>query len=173
MSGLTARHILFVAATVIFLSLVGNIPAVAGEIEMADRVIINKSQRKLILLKDEKVLRSFDIALGLVPTGHKSQEGDFRTPEGRYRLEERNSESDFFLSIRVSYPNHQDVKQAASQNQAPGGQIMIHGQPNLPRHSVDYYETQDWTNGCIALSNADMVDVWLMTSRNTPIRILP
>ncbi len=145
----------------------------AAEFEMADQVIVDKSQRKLLLMKGDRVLKSFDVALGLVPKGHKSREGDFRTPEGQYALDRRNANSDYFLSIRVSYPNEQDKRKAARQGVDPGGQIMIHGQPNFPRHSMDYYRSQDWTDGCIAVSNADMVDIWAMTGANTPIRILP
>ena len=81
--------------------------------------------------------------------------------------------SDFFLSIRISYPNSADASRARSGGHAPGGAIMIHGLPNNPTRSPDYYRRTDWTNGCIAVSNADMVDIWLMTTRNTPIDILP
>jgi murein L,D-transpeptidase YafK len=113
------------------------------------------------------------VALGLSPVGHKLREGDFRTPEGQYSLVDRNPESDFFLSIRVSYPNSSDIRRSRSRGFHPGGAIMIHGQPNNPTRSVDYYRRTDWTNGCIAVSNSDMVDIWLMTTRNMPIQILP
>jgi murein L,D-transpeptidase YafK len=85
----------------------------------------------------------------------------------------RNPNSDFFLSIHISYPNRQDKKQARAKGLPPGGAIMIHGQPNAPTRSEAYYRTQDWTNGCIAVSNSDMIDIWLMTANNTPIEILP
>ncbi|MFQ5634081.1 MAG: murein L,D-transpeptidase family protein [Gammaproteobacteria bacterium] len=150
-----------------------SMPSLAAETETADRVVIRKSERKLYLYKDDRVLRSMDIALGLVPTGDKRSEGDFRTPEGDYKLTERNPASDFFLSIQISYPNAQDERAARLRGEDPGGQIMIHGQPNEPTHSDQYYHLTDWTEGCVALSNSDMVDVWLMTSANTPIRILP
>lgn len=148
-------------------------PSIASEIEMADRVLIKKSERKLYLFKEEEVLRTMDIALGLVPSGAKVHEGDFRTPEGEYELTKRNAASDFFLSIQISYPNHRDEYKARLVGEDPGGQIMIHGQPNEPKHSDSYYRLTDWTEGCIALSNSDMVDVWLMTSTSTPIHILP
>lgn len=147
--------------------------SVAAELEMAERVLIKKSERKLYLYRGERVLRSMDIALGLVPTGDKRIEGDYRTPEGEYMLTERNAASDYFLSIQISYPDEQDEFAARMQGENPGGQIMIHGQPNDPNHSEDYYRLTDWTEGCIALSNSDMVDIWLMTSPNTPIQILP
>ena len=147
-------------------------PAVAS-IDGADRVVVRKSERKLYLMRGDAVLRAFKVALGLSPEGHKLREGDFRTPEGRYALVERNADSDFFLSIRVSYPNPADKQRARRNGHAPGGLIMIHGQPNNPTHSEEYYRRMDWTNGCIAVSNADMIDIWLMTDRNTPIEILP
>ena len=150
-----------------------SMPANASEAEIADRVLIDKSERKLVLFKGGRVLRSMDIALGLLPNGRKITEGDFKTPEGSYRLTERNSASDFFLSIRISYPDADDMRHAKLRGLPPGGQIMIHGQPNNPKHSEEYYRSTDWTNGCIALSNADMVDIWLMTKSTTPVQILP
>jgi murein L,D-transpeptidase YafK len=157
--------------SVLFLSIA--IPTHGSEVETADSVLINKSERKLFLLKGGEVLRTMDIALGLLPKGRKVTEGDFKTPEGAYRLTERNSASDYFLSIRVSYPDANDVRHAKLRGLPPGGQIMIHGQPNNPTHSEEYYRKMNWTNGCIAVSNADMVDIWLMTRPNTPIQILP
>jgi murein L,D-transpeptidase YafK len=147
--------------------------APASAIEMADRVVVRKSERQLLLMRGDRILRSFDVALGLSPTGHKQREGDFRTPEGSYRLAGRNPNSDFFLSIKVDYPGPDDLRRAAEEGADPGGQIMIHGQPNRPSKPLEYYQTRDWTNGCIAVSNADMVDIWLMTPDNTPIQILP
>ena len=145
----------------------------ARPIEMADRVVVRKAERRLLLMQGERVLRSYQIALGLSPKGHKQREGDFRTPEGNYRLSGRNPNSDFFLAIQVNYPGPEDLRRAAAEGVPPGGQIMIHGQPNRPSKSVEYYRTRDWTNGCIAVSNADMVEIWLMTPDNTPIQILP
>jgi murein L,D-transpeptidase YafK len=145
----------------------------AAAIEMADRVVVRKSERRLLLMRGERVLRTFDVALGLSPTGHKQREGDFRTPEGNYRLAGRNPNSDFFLAIQVNYPGPDDLRRASEEGVAPGGQIMIHGQPNRPSKPLEYYQSRDWTNGCIAVSNADMVDIWLMTPDNTPIQILP
>jgi murein L,D-transpeptidase YafK len=145
----------------------------AADFPLADRVVIKKSERQLLLMRGKQVLKSAKIALGLVPDGHKREEGDFRTPEGNYLLDKRNPDSDFFLSIRVSYPNAEDQRRAANRGVAPGGQIMIHGQPNEPKHNAEFYRRTDWTDGCIAVSNSDMVDIWLMTTVNTPITILP
>lgn len=140
---------------------------------VADRVLVEKSQRKLHLLKDDEIFRTFAVALGIVPLGDKQREGDFRTPEGVYVLDRRNPNSEFFLSIRISYPNHDDVREARERGEDPGGAIMIHGQPNEPTRSEVYYRTRDWTDGCIAVSNSDMIDIWLMTGDGTPIEIRP
>ncbi|MEJ2172408.1 MAG: L,D-transpeptidase family protein [Woeseiaceae bacterium] len=147
--------------------------AQAGEFPIADKVLIVKAERKLHLIKNGESFRTFDIALGIRPEGDKEREGDFRTPEGEYRLDTRNPNSEYFLSIRVSYPSPDDVRDALSKGVDPGGAIMIHGQPNEPTRSEAYYRTQDWTNGCIAVSNSDMIDIWLMTDDNTPIEIQP
>lgn len=153
--------------------LVLPLSANGADFPIADQVIIDKSDRELYLLKDGEPFRTFKIALGLQPVGDKVMEGDFRTPEGHYLLDMRNPGSDFFLSIHVSYPNQEDRRYAAAQGVPPGGAIMIHGQPNEPSRSETYYQTQDWTNGCIAVSNSDMIDIWLMTGDNTPIEIRP
>ncbi len=145
----------------------------AGEFPVADLVIIEKGARQLHLIQDGEIFRTFRIALGIRPVGDKKQEGDFRTPEGRYMLDSRNPNSEYFLSIHISYPNAEDRREARELGVSPGGAIMIHGQPNAPRHSEAYYRTQDWTNGCIALSNSDMIDIWLMTGDDTPIEIRP
>jgi murein L,D-transpeptidase YafK len=141
--------------------------------EVADSVLVVKSERKLYLLKAGRILKTVDISLGLVPTGAKTREGDFRTPEGRYLLDGRNVDSDYFLSIHVSYPNDADRERARAQGVDPGGQIMIHGLPNTPRYEPPHYRSTDWTDGCIAVSNSDMVDIWLMTRESTPIEIRP
>ncbi len=139
----------------------------------ADHLLIDKSDRKLYLYREGEVLRSFDISLGLMPDGPKQREGDYRTPEGSYTLSFRNPNSDYFLSIQISYPNQNDVARARAKDVDPGGQIMIHGFPNEPRYSESRYQSWDWTDGCIAVSNSDMVDIWLMTEEETPIDIRP
>jgi len=145
----------------------------ASEFPVADRVVIEKDARLLHLMHDGKAFRTFKIALGIRPVGDKKWEGDFKTPEGKYTLDHRNPNSEFFLSIHVSYPDSVDRREAANLGVDPGGAIMIHGQPNEPSRSEAYYRTQDWTNGCIAVSNSDMIDIWLMTGENTPIEIRP
>ena len=139
----------------------------------ADRILVVKSERKLHLYGEGEILRSFDIALGLAPEGPKRESGDFRTPEGRYHLEWKNPQSDYFMALKVSYPNERDTAQAAAAGVDPGGLIMIHGDPNNGRYSAMRSQGMDWTDGCIAVSNADMVDIWLMTAEGMPIEIQP
>jgi hypothetical protein len=141
--------------------------------DLADRIVIEKAARRLYLLRGDSVLVEYPVKLGLNPYGHKQREGDFRTPEGTYYLSRRNPNSEFFLSVEVSYPNEADRARARQSGVRPGGLIMIHGQPNVPRKSPDYYANNDWTDGCIAVSNSDMVDIWQRTRLGIPIEIRP
>lgn len=150
-----------------------TLPAQASDFPLADKILVEKANRKLHLLSNGVPFRTFSIALGLAPDGDKEQEGDQKTPEGYYMLDGRNPDSDFFLSIHISYPNVADRREANKKGVQPGGQIMIHGQPNAPTYSAAYYAREDWTNGCIAVSNSDMIDIWLMTPNSVPIEILP
>jgi murein L,D-transpeptidase YafK len=138
-----------------------------------DHILVLKSERKLLLMSGAAIVKSIDIALGLMPEGPKRREGDFRTPEGSYFLEAKKSDSDFFLSLKVSYPNAQDRTLAERLGVDPGGQIMIHGMPNEPKYAEAMYEGWDWTDGCIAVSNSDMVDLWRLTAVAMPIEIRP
>ena len=136
-------------------------------------MVVVKHERRLYLYQGDRVVAQYPVKLGLNPYGHKKQEGDFRTPEGKYQLTRRNRQSEFFLSIQVSYPNREDAAWAKENGWSPGGLIMIHGQPNVPKRAPAFYASSDWTDGCIALSNADMVDVWLRTASGLPIEIRP
>jgi murein L,D-transpeptidase YafK len=148
-------------------------PAAGDTLATADRVVVKKSEHRMYLLRGDQVIASYRVSLGLNPAGPKQREGDFRTPEGEYRLGRRNAHSDYFLSIQVSYPNDRDLERARERGWRAGGSIMVHGLPNVLRHPTSYYESFDWTDGCIALSNADMIDMWLLTSDDTPIDIEP
>ena len=141
--------------------------------QLADRVVVRKSERRMYLMHHDSVLRSYRVALGENPVGPKEQEGDSRTPEGHYVLTRRNPRSEYFLSIQVSYPNDKDMQRARRNRLTPGGAIMIHGLPNDLRREPSYYEKRDWTDGCIAVSDSDMLEIWLLTPADTPIDILP
>ena len=147
--------------------------AQAGVLLPADRVIVHKSERRMELLREGRTIANYKVSLGLNPSGHKQREGDFRTPEGSYRLTRRNARSDFFLSVQVSYPEPVDIALARRNGWSPGGLIMVHGLPNAPKYPRDRYLNTDWTDGCIALSNEDMLDFWLLTGPGTPIEIHP
>jgi murein L,D-transpeptidase YafK len=138
-----------------------------------DKIVVYKAERRMSLVREGAVVGDYRVALGLDPLGPKLREGDFRTPEGRYRLGRRNPNSEFFLSIQINYPSDEDIRRARKLGYAPGGQIMIHGMPNRLRHPPEYYEQRDWTDGCIAVTNSDMVEIWLSTGPDTPIEILP
>lgn len=149
-------------------------PPVAGHgLPMADHVVVHKAERRLELHHRGAVFKSFPVALGANPEGHKQQEGDQRTPEGEYFLDWRNPNSSFFLALRVSYPNTEDMRRARERGVNPGNNIMIHGLPNELRHNSREYLQADWTDGCIAVSNSAMIDIWLAVPDGTPITILP
>ena len=155
------------------LAVITSDPAAADSIATADHIVVHKSERKLYLYSGDRLLGEYKVKLGLNPTGQKEREHDFRTPEGRYYLARRNTRSEFFLAIQVSYPNKEDEVRARKQGVPPGGLIMIHGLPNAPKYPAAYYSSSDWTDGCIALSNSDMVEVWMRTEDNVPIDIYP
>lgn len=132
-----------------------------------------KSERKLQLLSAGRVVGEFRVALGAHPSGHKVQEGDERTPEGRYVLDYKKADSAFYKAIHISYPNAADLASARQQGLSPGGQIMIHGQKNGLGWLSSLTQRFDWTDGCVALSNTDMAIVWQRVQAGTPIHLLP
>lgn len=145
------------------------------DLPKADLVLVKKSERKLVLFKDGEPFRRYDIALGDNPKGHKQFEGDEKTPEGSYILDWRNQNSKFYRSIHISYPNEQDQMHAHSQGRDPGGMIMIHGRPNNQRDSASAWilDKMDWTDGCIAVKNEEMDEIWAAIDNGTPIEIHP
>ncbi len=130
------------------------------------RVVVFKEDRRMHLLHHDKVLKSYDVGLGFAPAGHKKVEGDGKTPEGHYLIDRRNPNSEFHLSIGISYPNANDVARATALGQDPGGEIFIHGKPNKYKDAP-----QDWTAGCIAVTNRQMEQVYAMVRNGTPISI--
>lgn len=156
-------------------------PATAGEAMAAvnptqsfvEKIIVEKSSRRIMLLSGGTVVRSWPIALGWAPDGHKAEEGDGRTPEGWYTIDYRNPDSDYYLSLRISYPNTADAAQAAARGVSPGGQIFIHGQPTTMKSYLRAKRMKDWTAGCIAVSNEAMDEIWRLVDLGTPIEIFP
>jgi hypothetical protein len=133
----------------------------------ADLVIVNKSQRTLVLVRDGEVLRSFRIALGRNPQGHKVQEGDTRTSEGRYQIDRRIAASGFYRALHISYPNAADRERARHNHVSPGGDIMVHGIKNGLGWLGRLHRFVDWTNGCIAVPMRRCV------ISGTPLRTIP
>lgn len=131
-------------------------------------VVVNKEDRKMYLLHHDKVLAGYDIHLGFAPVGHKQFEGDGKTPEGLYRIDRRNPNSDFHLSLGISYPNVKDYAAAKAQGKSPGGDIFIHGQK-----SPFEKDKPDWTWGCIAVTNKEIEDIYAMVATDTLIKINP
>lgn len=149
-------------------------PAVHAQRALATRIVVDKSDHRLEVFEGDRVVASYPVALGLAP-GAKVREGDRRTPEGRYVIDARKADSAYFLALHVSYPNAADRARARAQGVAPGGAIMIHGQPDDPamRRRVAAWPWRDWTDGCIALSDADMRALWDRVRVPTPIEIRP
>ncbi|OCO99827.1 MULTISPECIES: L,D-transpeptidase family protein [unclassified Ensifer] len=147
--------------------------SVATAAEVADKVVVHKERRTLQLFQGGQIIREYSVALGGNPVGHKRQEGDEKTPEGLYLLDWRNPGSGYHKSMHVSYPAPADVTAAAAGGVDPGGMIMIHGQPNYFGWLAFLTQRFDWTNGCIAVTNAEMDEIWTMVPNNTPIEIRP
>jgi murein L,D-transpeptidase YafK len=149
------------------------VETVAMDPPRADAVLVRKGERRLYLLKNGQPFREYRIALGANPVGHKQEEGDQRTPEGEYRLDWRNPDSEFHLSLRISYPNEEDRTRAETRGVSPGGMIMIHGQRNGLGWFENFQQLRDWTDGCIAVTNAAIEEIWHAVPDGTPIRIEP
>ncbi|MAZ69465.1 MAG: murein L,D-transpeptidase YafK [Porticoccus sp.] len=147
--------------------------AMADEQFLADSVLVDKSERKLYLLREGIKYREYSIALGPRPRGHKLHAGDERTPEGRYILDFKTEKSDFYKAIHISYPNEQDIKRASDIGAAPGGSIMIHGMPNNTTLPPELVQMFNWTDGCIAVTDQDMDEIWSAIKPGTPIDIRP
>jgi murein L,D-transpeptidase YafK len=141
--------------------------------DMADEVLIKKSVHRLILLRDGRPIKTYRIALGRHPVGKKTREGDLKTPEGSYTIDGRNPASRFYRSLHISYPSIEDEKQAAAQGVSPGGDIMIHGLKNGMGRLGKRHCRQDWTNGCVAVTNSEMDEIWRAVPDGTPVTIVP
>jgi murein L,D-transpeptidase YafK len=138
-----------------------------------DHIIVYKQQRKLVLLSGGKEVRSYKIALGGQPVGPKSRQGDHRTPEGSYVLDSRNPNSQFYTAFHISYPDSKDIAAASKAGVKPGGDIMLHGLPKQYAWVGKAHILHDWTDGCIAVSNEEMDEIWKLVRVGTPIEIEP
>lgn len=154
--------------------LTGQTVSTHAQQQKASMISVYKGKR-LLVLRDHrgKPIRKYKIALGKAPKGHKKRRGDNKTPEGRYYIDGRNPDSRFHLSLKISYPNDRDWAHADRYGQSPGDMIMIHGLPNGKEWIKDVHKSKDWTEGCIALNNEEIREIWTMVDDGTPIHIWP
>jgi murein L,D-transpeptidase YafK len=139
----------------------------------ADKILVVKSKREMTLLKKGKVLKTYKIALGKQPIGKKVCAGDKRTPEGKYILDYRKPDSKYHLALHLSYPNTGDILNAEKMGLSPGGDIMIHGLPDGYDDVDEFHLVTDWTDGCIAVTNREIEEIWRLVPDGTPIVIMP
>jgi murein L,D-transpeptidase YafK len=139
----------------------------------ADRIVILKSERTLTLMHDGKPFKTYKVALGGQPIGPKTQQGDHKTPEGTYTIDSRNLHSQYYKGLHVSYPSAQDAAQARKRGVSPGGAIMIHGLPNGMRWVGSAHLAHDWTDGCIAVTDEEIDEIWKLVPNGTPVEIKP
>ena len=171
--GLAAAAIAIVAYTQVMARVgSGTLPEMAAADQLAHEVLVIKSTRELHLLQNGETIRRYAVSLGSAPEGHKAEEGDERTPEGTYVIDWRNDQSVAYLSLHISYPNAADQARAEAAGADPGGMIMIHGLPNGWGFLGSLHLVWDWTNGCIAVTNAEMREIWSLVPNGTPITIV-
>jgi murein L,D-transpeptidase YafK len=156
-----------------FLQLGRKAPALAPADNRANLIVVEKSARRMTLLRDGQVLKTYEVALGSAPSGHKQQEGDGRTPEGAYAIEFKNARSRFHLALRISYPNAADRASAQRRGVAPGSDIMIHGLPNGHGWLAGLHLWHDWTDGCIAVTDWQVDEIWPLVDVGTTVEIRP
>ena len=140
---------------------------------VADRVVVEKSSRRLTLLRNGSAFKTYRIALGRSPVGNKEREGDNRTPEGVYRIDRRNARSQYHRSLHISYPTALEAERARKRGVSPGGDIMIHGLPRAYARIGSLHRVMDWTAGCIAVTNPEIEEIWRAVPDGTTIEIKP
>lgn len=144
------------------------LPPLVGPI---DRILVEKAARRMVVYREGVALRTYKIALGFAPAGSKVRQGDGKTPEGSFRIDRMNAQSSYHLSVGLDYPQTADKTRATAGGYDPGGDIFIHGQPNaLPDETV---LTGDWTAGCIAVSNAEMREIFAAMQTGTVVDVRP
>jgi len=150
-----------------------KVPPLAPAGERATTIVVEKAARRLTLLRNGQTLATYAVALGSAPTGPKQQEGDGRTPEGAYAIDFKNARSRFHLALRISYPGAADRASAARRGVPAGGDVMIHGLPNGLGWLAGLHLRRDWTDGCIAVSNGQIEEIWRLVDVGTPVEIRP
>jgi murein L,D-transpeptidase YafK len=140
---------------------------------IVERIIVEKGRRKMTVYSKGLSVRTYSISLGSEPTGAKEFEGDMKTPEGEYIIDSKNFNSRFFRNLGISYPNSTDLKNAKNIGRNPGGDIKIHGMQSKYAFIGKFQRLSDWTNGCIALTNVEIEDLFNHVPVGTPITIKP
>jgi len=158
---------------VLSLSALGLAQAAAGTALHADRVLVLKKERTLQLLSRGKVIKSYKSALGGNPIGPKTRQGDHKTPEGVYVLDYRNAHSQFHRAIHISYPNERDRAGGRKLGVSPGGDVFVHGLPNGYGYLGAAHRLKDWTDGCVAVTDEEIEEIWRAVPDGTPIEIRP
>lgn len=153
--------------------LIAALRCVASTPTQADKIVIVKSARTMTLLSGANVLKTYKVALGTVPVGPKRVEGDHKTPEGNYLIDAKNAHSQFHLSLHISYPSAADQQRARSAGARPGGAIMIHGLAKSFAFLGPLHRQTDWTDGCIAVTNAEIEEIWNLVPVGTRVEIQP
>jgi murein L,D-transpeptidase YafK len=145
----------------------------AAETKTADRIVVEKSNRSMKLMRGDEVLKTYKVALGHQPVGAKQRAGDHKTPEGNYIIDSKNRQSRFHWALHISYPNTADRERARKLGVDPGGNIEIHGLESKFAWMGSLHRGMDWTDGCIAVTNAEIEELWPMVPVGTPLQILP
>jgi murein L,D-transpeptidase YafK len=151
----------------------GRVRLGGGPVGLADSIVIEKGARRLTLFHIGRPIRTYLVALGRNPVGDKRAAGDRRTPEGLFYIEGRNPYSQYHLSLKISYPSAAQRERAAAMGVNPGGNIMIHGLPNGRGDVGAYHRITDWTNGCVALTDEEIEELWSAVPIGTPVHIKP
>ena len=173
---MTGRNILIFYILISFLILSCGFIAPhesSATLQKADKIVVLKSKRLLLLVQEGEIVKAYKVALGKKPVGQKMCAGDKKTPEGTYTIDSRNADSKFHKALHISYPNETDLLNAHKKGVSPGGDIMIHG---LPNHKTDIgalHRSFDWTDGCIAVTNSEIEEIWQLVPDGTPIEIKP
>ena len=139
----------------------------------ADRIVVHKKEHTMELMQGAEVIKTYKIALGGNPVGAKTRQGDHRTPEGMYVIDHRNPQSQFHRSLHISYPNAADRERARKLGISPGGDIFIHGLPNGYGFLGAAHRARDWTDGCIAVTDQEIEEIWKLVENGTSIEIRP
>ena len=147
--------------------------AIAAPLPKADRIVVHKKDRTLELMHAGRVIKTYKVALGGTPVGPKTQQGDHKTPEGVYVIDGRNPSSQFHRALHISYPSAADREQAQKRGVSPGGDVFVHGLPNGYGFLGAAHRARDWTDGCIAVTDEEIEEIWKLVDNGTPIEIRP